>query len=108
MVSASWTEKSKKIQQGQRRNLIQELKVNCGDLHFPSVQQNKRQVTHLLVKVGFGELQRVEQGIGGGQFDVVAGLLLPHALDDCRQDLVGVVLQLLWVLATQQGVQTGA
>ena len=57
--------------------------------------------THLLIKVGFSELQRVEQGIGGCQFDVVARLLLPHALDDGGQDLIGVVLQLLWLLEAQ-------
>lgn len=52
----------------------------------------------LLVEVGLGELQGVEQGVGGGELDVVAGLLLPHALDDGRQDLVAVLLQLLRVL----------
>lgn len=58
---------------------------------------------HLLVKVSLGELQRVEQSVGGGQLDVVAGLLLPHALDDGRQDLVGAFLQLLWVLDGVRG-----
>lgn len=57
---------------------------------------------HLLVEVGFGELQGVEQGVGGGQFDVVTGLLLPHALNDGCQDLVGVFLQLLGVLKEPQ------
>lgn len=57
-----------------------------------------RPVPHLLVEVGLGELQRVQQSVGGRQLDVVAGLLLPHALDDGGQDLVGVLLQLLWFL----------
>lgn len=59
--------------------------------------------TYVLVEVGFSELQRVEQRVGGGQLHVVAGLLLPHALDDGRQDLVGVLLQLLWVLREKAG-----
>lgn len=59
-------------------------------------------VWYLLVEVGFGELQRVEQGIGSSQFDIVTGLLLPHALDDGSQDLVGVFLQLLRVLKGPQ------
>lgn len=57
----------------------------------------------LLVEVGLGELQGVEQGVGGGQLDVVAGLLLPHALDDGCQDLVTVLLKLLRVLRQQGG-----
>ncbi len=57
---------------------------------------------YLLVKVGFGELQRVEQRVGGSQFNVVTRLLFPHALYDGSQDLVGVFLQLLWVLKKQQ------
>lgn len=52
----------------------------------------------LLVEVGLGELQGVEQGISGSQLDVVAGLFLPHALDDGSEDLVAALLQLLWVL----------
>lgn len=63
--------------------------------------------TYLLVKVCFGELQWVEQRVGGGQFDIVAGLLLPHALDDGRQDLVGVFLQLFWVLTEEENHHTG-
>ncbi len=54
---------------------------------------------YLLFEVGFGELQRVEECVRGGELDVVAGLLLPHALDDGRQDLVGVVLEVLGVLS---------
>lgn len=57
-----------------------------------------RVLPNLLVEVGLGELKGVEQGVGSGQLDVVAGLLLPHALDDGRQDLVAVLLQLLRVL----------
>lgn len=57
---------------------------------------------YLLVEVGSGELQRVEEGVGGRQFDVVTGLLLPHALDDGCQDLVGVFLQLLRILKEPQ------
>lgn len=48
--------------------------------------------TYFSVKVGLGELQRVEQSIGCGEFDVVARLLLPHSLDDGCQNLVGVIL----------------
>lgn len=58
---------------------------------------------NLLVEVGLGELQGVEQGVGGGQLDVVAGLLLPHALDDGCQDLVTVLLKLLRVLRQRGG-----
>lgn len=58
---------------------------------------------YLLVKVGFSELQRVEQSVGSSQFHVVTGLLLPHPLDDGRQDLVGVFLQLFWVLKETTG-----
>lgn len=57
---------------------------------------------HLFVEVGLGELQGIEQGVGCRQLDVVARLLLPHALNDCRQDLVGILLQLLWILDGRQ------
>ena len=57
---------------------------------------------YLFIEVGFGELQRVEQGVGGGELHVVAGLLLAHALDDGGQDLVGALLELLGVLKEQQ------
>lgn len=53
---------------------------------------------YLFIEVGFGELQRVEQSIGGGELDVVAGLLLAHALDDGCQNLIGALLELLGVL----------
>lgn len=53
---------------------------------------------YLFVEVGPGELQRVEQSICRCQFDVVARLLLPHSLNDGRQDLIGTFLQLLRVL----------
>lgn len=53
---------------------------------------------YLFIEVGFGKLQRVEQCVGGGELDVVAGLLLPHALDDGRQDLIGALLELLRLL----------
>lgn len=53
---------------------------------------------HLFIEVGFGELKRVEQGVGRGELDVVARLLLAHALDDGRQNLIGALLELLGVL----------
>lgn len=64
-----------------------------------------RMSVYLLVKVGFSELQRVEQGVGSSQFHIVTGLLLPHALDYGCQDLVGVFLQLFWVLKEKTGSQ---
>lgn len=57
---------------------------------------------YLLVKVGPSELQRVEEGVGGSQLNVVAGLFLPHALNDGGEDLVGIVLQLLRVLMNKK------
>lgn len=70
--------------------------------HRPWIQPFAVQVgnhpAHLFVEVCFGELQRVEERVGGRQLHVVAGLLLPHPLDDGRQDLVGFVLKLLWIL----------
>lgn len=55
---------------------------------------------YLLVKVGLSKLQRVEQSVGGCQFDIVARLLFPHALDDSSQYLICTFLEMLWFLNT--------
>lgn len=67
----------------------------------PRNRKRQRTRQYLLIEVGFSELQRVEERVSGGEFDVVTGLLLPHALDDGRQDLVGVVLKVLGVLTNR-------
>jgi len=52
----------------------------------------------LLGEVAARELERVEQGVAGGEAHVVARLFFAHAVDDGGQDLVALGLQDLWVL----------
>lgn len=40
------------------------------------------------LEVGPGELERVEQRVGGGELDLVTGLVSPHAVNNRSQDLV--------------------
>ena len=46
-----------------------------------------------LLEVGAGEFERVEEGVGGGEAHVLRRLLLLHAVDDRRQDLVRLRLK---------------
>ena len=43
-------------------------------------------------EVGVGELQRVEEGRGGSQSDLVTGLVPPHTMNYGCQDLIGGLL----------------
>lgn len=79
------------------------LQIKAPDEHSKGCGLRFCWVLYLLVEVGLGELQRVEQSVGRRQLDVVARLLLPHALDDGCQDLVGVLLQLLGILQETNG-----
>ena len=49
--------------------------------------------TDLSLKVCPREFERVEEGVGGRQPDVVARLLLLHAVHDGGEDVVGLVFE---------------
>ena len=48
---------------------------------------------HVFLKVGSGEFEGVEKGVGGSQSDVVARLVFLHPVHDGRQNLVGLLLK---------------
>ena len=54
---------------------------------------NKKVCSYFFFKVGSGELEGVEEGVGGRQPDVVARLVPFHAVNDRSQDLVRLLLQ---------------
>lgn len=60
---------------------------------------------YVFSKVGLGEFERVEQGRGGGEFDMVRRLLAFHAVNDRRQDFVGLFLDAVAVDVLKQKVE---
>ena len=56
----------------------------------------------LLFEVGAGELERVEEGVGGGETHVLRRLFLLHAVDDRRQDFVRLTLKNVRVLGSNE------
>ncbi len=59
-------------------------------------------LTYFFLEVCSGELERVEEGVGGRQPDVVAGLVPLHPVDDGGQDLVGLLLQTPIILKQEE------